>query len=193
MAEIYDWNADADLNSAASPNGWPEGMAPSAVNDSGREMMAVIARYRESAEACTDTGGVGNAYTISVAQTITALEEGMRFAFCARNTSVAGGATLNVNQVGAKPLVGTRTMMDDAANRDLLAGEIRDGFIYLVAYDDKDEFQILNPTVTDVNGQVEASRIPATLTGKDADSVDGLHISTAATGSDANTLYFRTA
>ena len=193
MAEIYDWDVDEANNGDASPHGWPEFMAPSAVNDSGREMMAVIARYRESAEACTDTGGTGNAYTIDVEQTITTLQEGMRFAFCARNTSVAGPGTLVVNLLAAKPLVGTRSMAEGVANRDLLAGEIRDGFIYLVAYDDKGEFQILNPTITDVNGQVDASRIPATLTGKDADSVDGLHISTAATGDDANTLYFRTA
>jgi len=37
-------------NNAAPPSGWPEGMAPSAVNDTGRQMMADIRAWYEAAE-----------------------------------------------------------------------------------------------------------------------------------------------
>lgn len=44
MSDIKDWADDADLNGEASPAGWPEGMPPSDVNNSAREMMAAIRR-----------------------------------------------------------------------------------------------------------------------------------------------------
>src|ERR1700674_3291039 len=37
------WSTTAASNSAAPPDGWPEGQAPSTVNDCAREMMAQIA------------------------------------------------------------------------------------------------------------------------------------------------------
>lgn len=36
------WSSAAGSNNAATPDGWPEGMLPSAVNDCAREMMAAI-------------------------------------------------------------------------------------------------------------------------------------------------------
>ena len=42
MTKIYTWSTTAASNNSASPNGWPEGMPPSGVNNSAREMMASI-------------------------------------------------------------------------------------------------------------------------------------------------------
>ena len=42
---ITDWSTTPASNNAAPPNGWPEGMAPSSVNDVGRQMMADIRTY----------------------------------------------------------------------------------------------------------------------------------------------------
>lgn len=39
---IKNWSSTAGSNNSASPNGWPEGMPPSGVNDSARQMMASI-------------------------------------------------------------------------------------------------------------------------------------------------------
>lgn len=39
------WSTTAALNNSAPPAGWPEGMAPSAVNDTARQMMADIATW----------------------------------------------------------------------------------------------------------------------------------------------------
>ena len=196
MAEIYDWNATAADNNESPPNGWPEMMAPSAVNNTGREMMAVIARWRESAESCTLTEGTAPDYELTVPQTFTSLVHGMRFTFCAHASSPADTiATLAVNGLTSAPLIGSRTEVGGVANVNLYAGEILQGFVYIVSYvvdDEGAEFLILNPTITNQAGVVSLDRLPATLTGKDAGSVGGLAISTDADGTDADTLYFRT-
>jgi hypothetical protein len=44
------YSSTAANNSSAPPMGWPEGMAPSAVNDTGRQMMADIRAWYEAAE-----------------------------------------------------------------------------------------------------------------------------------------------
>jgi hypothetical protein len=45
MSDISTWSTTATNNNAAPPDGFPEGMAPSAVNNSCREMMAAIKRW----------------------------------------------------------------------------------------------------------------------------------------------------
>ena len=50
MSKIGSWSISADANTSASPDGFPEGMAPSGVNDAAREMMAQIKTYANDAE-----------------------------------------------------------------------------------------------------------------------------------------------
>ena len=50
MSDIKTWSATASENNSAAPDGWPEGMARSLVNDSAREMMAGIRRFWDSPE-----------------------------------------------------------------------------------------------------------------------------------------------
>jgi len=50
VSAISTWSAVAADNNAASPNGFPEGMAPSAVNNSARETMAAVRSYYDSSE-----------------------------------------------------------------------------------------------------------------------------------------------
>jgi len=45
MSNIEDWDVDAIGNSDPSPDGFPEGMFPSQVNDSNREVMAAMKRF----------------------------------------------------------------------------------------------------------------------------------------------------
>src|SRR5512139_2186306 len=47
---IKNWSTTAASNNATSPDGFPEGMAPSGVNDSCREMMAALRTQHENAE-----------------------------------------------------------------------------------------------------------------------------------------------
>ena len=44
MSDVKNWSTVASGNNATPPNGWPENMAPSAVNNSARENMAAIKR-----------------------------------------------------------------------------------------------------------------------------------------------------
>ena len=42
MAKVGTWSTTAGNNNSATPDGWPEGQAPSTVNDCAREMMASL-------------------------------------------------------------------------------------------------------------------------------------------------------
>ena len=50
MSDIKDWSNTAASNNSASPNGFPESMLPSGVNNAAREVMAAIRRQHEDAE-----------------------------------------------------------------------------------------------------------------------------------------------
>lgn len=50
MSEIKEWSTTAASNNASPPDGWPEGMAPSDVNNSARENMASIRKYYDDPE-----------------------------------------------------------------------------------------------------------------------------------------------
>lgn len=50
MSDIKDWSTTAASNNSNSPNGFPEGMAPSEVNDAAREVMASVREYYDSPE-----------------------------------------------------------------------------------------------------------------------------------------------
>jgi len=75
MTDIKAWATSAASNNAASPNGFPEGMAPSGVNDSAREIMAAVRRWYETAQwidyghVPTQTG----ATTFTLASDVTAI------------------------------------------------------------------------------------------------------------------------
>lgn len=48
MSDIDQWSDTAGGNNAPAPDGFPEGMPPSAVNDSTREVMAAIKRWYDA-------------------------------------------------------------------------------------------------------------------------------------------------
>ncbi len=50
MSNISAWSTTAASNDSASPNGFPEGMAPSGYNDSARELMASLRTWYEDVE-----------------------------------------------------------------------------------------------------------------------------------------------
>lgn len=49
MSDISAWSVTDASNTAATPDGWPEGQAPSSVNDCGRAMMGAIKRWYDLA------------------------------------------------------------------------------------------------------------------------------------------------
>ena len=96
------WSETDASNSSAVPNGWPEGMNPSAVNDAARMMMGATKRWYSWSVPKT-TGGTATAFTLTYTVAPSALVDQMthvvRF-----NAANGTAATLNVNGLGAKPL-----------------------------------------------------------------------------------------
>jgi hypothetical protein len=66
---IEDWSTTPGSNNAASPNGFPEGMAPSGVNNSARQVMADVRSWYEDAEWIKLGENGGSAYSISFVST----------------------------------------------------------------------------------------------------------------------------
>lgn len=119
------WNEVDDNNVVAAPDGAPEGMPPSGVNNTLRAMMGAIKRwYDQSIPRATDGTGTSTAYTLGYGAVPTALADGMTF-LVAFDKGCGNAPTLDVNSLGAKPLYkwafGSWVAL---AAGDLLAGQI---------------------------------------------------------------------
>jgi microcystin-dependent protein len=102
--DIYanNWNEDDNANTTTAPDGAPEGMAPSGVNNVLRAHQGAMKRFAVWSTPKT-TGGSGTAYTLSYTVAPGALVDGMTHLV---QFHVANGAaaTLNVNGLGAIPI-----------------------------------------------------------------------------------------
>ena len=130
---LYKWSQAAASNATADPSiNWQEGQAPSSVNDSGRAMMASIAKHRDDVAGAIVTGGTATAYTVTSYEafdTLTRLN-GQIIAFTPHATN-GGTVTLNVDSLGGKPL-------RSAPAAELLAGTLIQGTPYLALYNHSD-------------------------------------------------------
>jgi hypothetical protein len=128
-------------NNQAAPNGMPEGMPPSAVNDSWRAAMGAIKRSydRDHAGSWCAVGGSGNALTLAFAVAPASYVQGEKYAFkaIAANT---GALTVNVNGLGAKNVYKKSPTGAAAA---CTGGEIQNGDIVEIEYDGT-QFQLLS-------------------------------------------------
>lgn len=134
MADVSGWSQTDASNNTASPAGFPEGMAPSGVNDSARAIMGALKRWHDQISPTITSGGAANVQTLTYAVAPAAYAFGDRFSFFA-GFDTNSTATLNVNGLGAKPLV-------NANGSTLTGGEIRAGDVVEVAYDNA-SFRIL--------------------------------------------------
>jgi microcystin-dependent protein len=130
---LFKWSQTASVNATAdSTCPFPEGMAPSAVNDGVRGAMAAVAKYRDDIAGAIVTAGTSTAYTLFSNQGFDSLADmdGKMIAFSPHATNGAT-VTLNVDSLGAKPL---RT----APGVELLAATIIQGTPYLAVYNNTD-------------------------------------------------------
>lgn len=126
---MWKWSTDPATNGSADATcPWPEGMAPSQVNDSARGGMAAIAKYRDDISGKLVTSGTNTAYTIDSNQGFDSLAhlDGAMIAFVPHTTSGAA-PTLNVDGLGAKPLRGQ-------SGADLLPGVLLKDTPYVAFY-----------------------------------------------------------
>ena len=130
---LYKWSKTAENNATADSSiNWQEGQAPSSVNDSGRAMMASIAKHRDDIAGAIVTGGTATAYTVTSYEAFDALTRlnGQIIAFTPHATN-SGAVTLNVDSLGAKPL-------RSAPAAELLAGTLIQGTPYVALYNQSD-------------------------------------------------------
>jgi microcystin-dependent protein len=102
---VASWSQTAANNATAdSAVNWAEGMAPSAVNDSARAMMASVAKWRDDLQGIT-TGGSSTAYTVTTSQTFASLGNLTLQTITIIPHATSGAApTLSVDGLGAQNL-----------------------------------------------------------------------------------------
>lgn len=101
MAEFDSWDVAAANNTASPPDGAPEGMAPSIINNVIRENMAVLARKEADENGTLTTAGSATAYTVATPnRALTAYYNGLRLRV-KLHTASGAAPTLNVNGLGA--------------------------------------------------------------------------------------------
>lgn len=123
-ASIWQWSTTAASNATADPSiNWQENMAPSAVNDSARAMMAAIAAWRNDISGTNTTGGTASAYTLTTSEGVsTTPSNGQMISFIAHAGNNAS-ATLQVDGGNTYPIwlngapLGTGTITASAPYR----------------------------------------------------------------------------
>lgn len=131
-ASIYDWSvtpsgnatADADIN-------WSEGMFPSVVNDSARQMMGRLAEYVGDNGVLPDIG-TANVIKIATKSNLTSPPNGMTVAFKAAFSNT-GAVTLSINAGASIKLRKVFAGQTDAT--DLDANDITAKGIYIAHFD----------------------------------------------------------
>lgn len=115
MSDVNAWNVTAASNNSAAPDGAPEGMVPSGVNDTIREVMAAVKRrYADSNGSLTSTGSSG-AYAVTANEAASTYYDGQLVAFETHQAS-AGSDTLAWDGGDAEAIVwpdGTALAADD--------------------------------------------------------------------------------
>lgn len=148
----------AEINSLSTTDAsntarFPEGMAPSAVNNAARALEGLIARWFKDQNGSLSTGGSANTYTLSANQTLSAYYDGLKLSFKVTPTNT-GASTLNVDSVGAASIV-------KYGSTELASGDLTQGDKVTVIYDGT-SFQVVSPL-----------RKPANVTGSDTGIVSG--------------------
>ena len=105
-ASCWQWSKTASSNATADPSiNWAEGMAPSAVNDSARAMMARLAECRDDLSGLLQTAGTSTAYTVTTNQGLNSPpQNGQQLTFRVHATNGAS-ATMAADGGTAYPLV----------------------------------------------------------------------------------------
>lgn len=95
------WSETDASNNAAPPDGWPEGMNPSDVNNSARANMGAEKRWWDRSNAVKTTAGTTTAYTLTYDVAAAAYYDGEEFSFVV-NATCGAAPTLNINGLGAR-------------------------------------------------------------------------------------------
>jgi hypothetical protein len=147
---VTSWSTSPSSNNAAPPNGWPEGMAAAAVNDTARQMMADLVReFQVNAVKVLASVAGTNTITGTMTPDLTSYSTGMLVFFTPANNS-SGAVTINIDALGAKSIVrGDGTALE--------SGDLQASTIHAILYDGTN-FVLLNPlSFSLVNGTLSGT------------------------------------
>jgi len=137
MSNVSQYSTSAASNNDAAPDGFPEGMAPSGVNDAARELMAALARFYQDIGGTLVSTGSSNAYVVTSNSSHAALADIGLLVFRANHANT-GAATLAVDGLTAKDIV-------KGASGALDSGDIAANQIVMVRYNaTTDDFHLLS-------------------------------------------------
>jgi hypothetical protein len=122
-------------NNATAPDGWPEGMKPSDVNNADRSFAGAVKRFWNRINGAYASTGSSNAYVLTPDVDLAAYVTGERYSFRS-NFANTGSATLNISSLGAKTIKKFANGATSAAA--LTGGEIQSGQSVTVEYDGTD-------------------------------------------------------
>jgi hypothetical protein len=165
MASIYGYSATAASNTSSAPDGAPEGMAPSGVNDTIRKVMANLAEFAIAQVA----GGTADALTLTPTNTLAAYVDGMQVHFRAASANATTTPSLAISGLTARIIYkngGSALVAND------IAGALAE---YIVRYNlANTRWELLNPGLGNivaasdtVQGKVELATTAETVTGAD--------------------------
>lgn len=132
---VYRWTLTAAPNGDSDPTiNWTEGMAPSAVNDSGRAMLAALAQYNGDISGSLVTTGTSTQYALSTNSNFTsaAFLSGQMICFVPHATNGAGPVTMSIDGAGAN------IPLRSSPNVELPSGVLVQGTPYAVTFNKSD-------------------------------------------------------
>lgn len=130
MTSIYQWDVIAANNANADSSiDWAEGMSPANVNDSARVMMGRVKELLTDLGGSIVATGTANVIAASAQSAFTTLANGRMVSFRAIATNTQA-TTLNVNSIGAKPVL----KATGSGIVALTGREIQSGGMYTVQY-----------------------------------------------------------
>lgn len=134
MAEISDLQiADAN-NTTLYPIGT---MTVPQLDDAGRSVAGILARFWKDINGSNTTAGTGAAYTLTLNRSGAATLAATGVMFVRANVANTGACTININSLGAKAI----TKVGDAA---LEVGDILQNDIIMLVYNPaRDKFQLM--------------------------------------------------
>jgi hypothetical protein len=170
MADLSDntnWFETDASNNKASPNGWPEGMMPSGVNDTARGDKGALKRFWDRINPVQGIAPSGGVYTFVTSNTAypTAYVFGEIYTFHAGANSI-GGDQFGVNGLPLKPIY---KLHSDSSITPIAANDIITACAPQLVYDGglnagAGGFWLLNPFVPisgDGAGGISASNVSA--------------------------------
>ena len=129
---LESWSTTAASNNAAAPDGFPESMAPSGVNNAAREVMAQVRRLAQQALMSTwgPSGGGTNVYAVTPSIVWGSYVSGQTIRF-RPNATNTGAATLDVSGLGALSIV----TISGSTLTGLVYGDIAHNMVAEATYD----------------------------------------------------------